>query len=177
MEQQCAVIGVNAPIIPWRELEGSDAMLYFGLRVSQELDKAYQDGYRVFTVCIGTIVDLYLAFEVFGLKSEMPDVVLRTYDPDTLILGNMTEEQLSIREKLLSESNVFMMLGNDQTDRKWKKELVSKAGRVIAATASFCDPAAHFKAAVYSDIPGEREFIEIPLIHHIKLDLIEKSVD
>lgn len=177
MDKQCVMIGVNAPVIPWMKLEEGEVLRYFGLRVMQETDRAYQAGYRVFSACLGNIVDLYLAYELIGLKSENPDVAVRIYDPDTLIPGNLTEEQLRMRGEILLKSSFITLMQNTKTERQKKKELISAAGYIIAATASFCDPASHIKVAEYKDIQGDREFIEVPLMPHIKISSALPDMD
>lgn len=101
--------------------------------------------------------------EVIGLKEEKTDVGLITAFPGNLCLSELTDEQLWMHSVIKRKSNMPMNLGTKLTPKDYKDTMVTEAGRIIVATASFFDPDLQGRVQVYAQTPGRREFIEIPL--------------
>jgi len=177
MDKYCAVIGVDAPSVAWAELEGTTGFRYFTGRILLELDKAYKDGYREFSYCLGNVMDLYLAMEIVGLKKEEPEINLYPYEVDGFDISGLTEYQSWMRKRAILECKTGFMYGAAKTEVECKTGLVEQAGRVIVATAAYYDPVIMKQARAYAEIPGAREFIEIPLVQQLQLKIEQSGIN
>lgn len=63
MRPYCAVLGVDNSSVPWSALEGTGSLRFFFWRILMQVDKAYRDGYKLFGVCLESMMDYYLLWK------------------------------------------------------------------------------------------------------------------
>lgn len=131
----CCFTGHRPDKLPWGTDEGDPRCLDLKRRLGEELDQAYEAGYRHFISGMARGADLYFAQAVLKLRERRPEVTLEGARPCESQADGWPEEDRRRYREILDQCD-YETLVQHQYDRgcmaRRNRYMVDHAARIIA---------------------------------------------
>ena len=131
----CCFTGHRPDKLPWGKAENDPRCLNLKRRLEEELERAYEAGYRHFICGMARGADLYFAQAVLALRVRHPEVTLEGARPCESQADGWPEADRRLYQSLLDQCD-FETLVQHRYDRgcmaRRNRYMVDHAARIIA---------------------------------------------